>query len=62
MRTHRDLLKLSVHNPECFWAEQARRIEWYTPYARVLDTSRAPFTKWFVGGTPIFAITRSIVI
>jgi propionyl-CoA synthetase len=51
MRTHRDLLKLSVQNPECFWAEQARRIEWHTPYARVLDTSRAPFTKWFVGGT-----------
>lgn len=51
MRTHEDLLKLSVENPECFWAEQARRIEWHTPYAHVLDTSRAPFTKWFVGGT-----------
>lgn len=51
MRTHKDLLKLSVENPECFWAEQARRIEWHTPYAHVLDTSRAPFTKWFVGGT-----------
>jgi propionyl-CoA synthetase len=51
MRTHRDLLKLSVQNPECFWAEQARRIEWFTPYARVLDTSCAPFTKWFVDGT-----------
>lgn len=51
MLTHKDLLNLSVQKPECFWAEQALRIEWHTPYARVLDTSCAPFTKWFVGGT-----------
>jgi len=51
MRTHRDLLKSSVQNPECFWAEQAARIEWKQPYKKVLDTSCAPFTRWFVGGT-----------
>jgi propionyl-CoA synthetase len=51
MRTHRDLLKSSVQNPECFWAEQAARIEWKQPYKQVLDTSCAPFTRWFVGGT-----------
>ncbi|WP_420997581.1 propionate--CoA ligase [Cupriavidus sp. 30B13] len=40
----------SVSDPAGFWAEQARRIEWQTPFDTVLDDSRAPFTRWFVGG------------
>jgi acetyl-CoA synthetase len=35
---------------ERFWAEQASELEWYQPWERVLDTSNAPFFKWFVGG------------
>ncbi|WP_319429586.1 acetate--CoA ligase [Mycobacterium sp. RTGN5] len=34
-----------------FWAEQANRLSWATPFAEVLDWSEAPFAKWFVGGT-----------
>ncbi len=34
-----------------FWAEQAGRLDWATPYSEVLDWSQAPFAKWFVGGT-----------
>jgi acetyl-CoA synthetase len=34
---------------EKFWAEQAGELEWYQPWERVLDTSNAPFFKWFVG-------------
>nr|ABP43862.1 acetyl-coenzyme A synthetase [Mycolicibacterium gilvum PYR-GCK] len=34
-----------------FWAEQARRLAWETPFDEVLDWSEAPFAKWFVGGT-----------
>ena len=34
-----------------FWAEQAKRLKWDTPFTEVLDWSNAPFAKWFVGGT-----------
>jgi acetyl-CoA synthetase len=34
-----------------FWAEQANRLSWQTPFTEVLDWSDAPFAKWFVGGT-----------
>ncbi|CAG2150114.1 Acetyl-coenzyme A synthetase [Cupriavidus yeoncheonensis] len=40
----------SLADPEGFWAEQAQRIDWETPFGQVLDNSRAPFTRWFVGG------------
>ncbi|NTY59634.1 acetate--CoA ligase [Mycolicibacterium sphagni] len=33
-----------------FWAEQANRLSWETPFTEVLDWSQAPFAKWFVGG------------
>ncbi|MDO9378175.1 MAG: acetate--CoA ligase [Nocardioidaceae bacterium] len=33
-----------------FWAEQADRLAWETPYTEVLDWTNPPFAKWFVGG------------
>jgi acetyl-CoA synthetase len=33
-----------------FWAEQARRLTWGTPFSEVLDFSDAPFAKWFADG------------
>jgi acetyl-CoA synthetase len=33
-----------------FWAKQADRLSWATPFDQVLDWSEAPFAKWFVGG------------
>jgi acetyl-CoA synthetase len=33
-----------------FWAKQANRLSWATPFEQVLDWSQAPFAKWFVGG------------
>ena len=33
-----------------FWAKQADRLSWETPFTEVLDWSQAPFAKWFVGG------------
>jgi acetyl-CoA synthetase len=33
-----------------FWAEQARRLSWETPFTEVLDWSQAPVAKWFGGG------------
>jgi acetyl-CoA synthetase len=33
-----------------FWAKQANRLYWDTPFDEVLDWSGAPVAKWFVGG------------
>ena len=33
-----------------FWAKQANRLFWDTPFDEVLDWSGAPLAKWFVGG------------
>ena len=33
-----------------FWAKQAARLSWQTPFTDVLDWSEAPVAKWFVGG------------
>ena len=41
----------SIEAPEAFWAEQAQLIDWQTPPRQVLDYSRPPFRRWFVGGT-----------
>ncbi len=34
-----------------FWAAQAHRLSWATPFSQVLDCSEAPFAKWFSDGT-----------
>jgi len=48
---YEDFYRRSVDEPEAFWAEQAKAIDWQRPFDRVLDDSRAPFAHWFVGGT-----------
>jgi acetyl-CoA synthetase len=39
----------AAKNPEGFWAEQAKNLDWFTPWQRVLEWN-APWAKWFVGG------------
>lgn len=33
-----------------FWAKQANRLSWATPFTEVLDWSQAPFATWFADG------------
>ncbi len=33
-----------------FWEQQAKRLQWQTPFDGVLDWSDAPFARWFTGG------------
>lgn len=33
-----------------FWADQANRLSWATPFSEVLDYSQAPFARWFADG------------
>jgi propionyl-CoA synthetase len=42
--------KRSLADKEGFWTEQAGLIDWFEPFSQVLDNSKPPFTKWFVGG------------
>ena len=48
--TAAELIRQSLVDPDTFWAEQARRIEWQRPFDRVCDTSNPPFVQWFPGG------------
>src|ERR1700691_4151766 len=43
------LYKRSIEDPEGFWAEAAREIDWFKPWDKVLDWN-LPWAKWFVGG------------
>jgi len=49
-RPYQELHKLSILDREGFWAKEAQRIHWHKPYGKVLDYSKPPFAKWFVGG------------
>ncbi|MDQ6867808.1 MAG: acetate--CoA ligase [Pseudomonadota bacterium] len=49
-----ELYAWSVADPDSFWAEQARRIDWLKPFTSVKSTSFGPDSvsiKWFDGGT-----------
>ena len=48
--TYRAFHERSIKDPEGFWAEQAQLVHWQKPFQKVLDFSRPPFAKWFVGG------------
>ena len=37
-------------DPEGWWAEQAHRLSWSTPFTQVLDFSDAPHATWFADG------------
>ena len=39
----------AAEDPEAFWADVARELDWFRPWKRVLDWD-IPFAKWFVGG------------
>jgi propionyl-CoA synthetase len=48
--TYREFHKRSIADREGFWREESGLIHWHRPFGKVLDYSRPPFAKWFVGG------------
>jgi propionyl-CoA synthetase len=46
-----DFHQRSIDDPQTFWGNEARLIDWNRPFSTVLDYSRPPFARWFVGGT-----------
>ncbi|MFO1127908.1 MAG: acetate--CoA ligase [Rhodospirillales bacterium] len=48
------MYKQSIEDPEGFWGEHGKRIDWFTPYTKVKDVSlKAPdvHIRWFADGT-----------
>jgi len=50
MGAYQDFHRRSIEDREAFWREEAQLVDWHKPYAQVLDYSRPPFARWFVGG------------
>ena len=49
-----EMYAASIADPEAFWGEQGRRIDWIKPYTKVKDTSFAHddvHVKWYEDGT-----------
>jgi acetyl-CoA synthetase len=44
-----EMYNRSIKDPEGFWAEEARKLEWFKTWEKVLDW-QPPYAKWFVGG------------
>ncbi len=51
MPNSREVHRHSIADRDAFWRERAALIDWKTPFGAVLDYSRPPFARWFVGGT-----------
>ena len=51
MGAYKEHFDRSINARDAFWAEEAKLIDWHTPFTQVCDFSRPPFAKWFVGGT-----------
>jgi len=49
---YHELYQQSIEDPEAFWADQAKHLEWITPWQQVKDTSyeKDIHIKWFVEG------------
>ncbi|HSN44887.1 MAG TPA: propionate--CoA ligase [Casimicrobiaceae bacterium] len=50
MPSYKEFHRRSLAERDAFWKEQAALIDWQTPFTSVLDYSKPPFAKWFVGG------------
>ena len=50
VREYREFYRRSIEDPEGFWSEQARLVDWRRTWDGVLDFSRPPFARWFPGG------------
>jgi acetyl-CoA synthetase len=40
----------SINDPEKYWDEKARALDWFRTWDKVLDDTNKPFYRWFVGG------------
>jgi acetyl-CoA synthetase len=51
---YKAMYEASIRDPDAFWGEHGKRIDWIKPYSRVKNTSYAPNNvaiKWYEDGT-----------
>ena len=56
---YRAMYEASIRDPETFWSEQGKRIDWIRPYSRVKNCSFAPNSvsiRWYEDGTTNVAL------
>ncbi len=59
---YQEMYKRSITDPDGFWGEMGKRIDWIKPYTKVKNTSFDPHNvsiKWFEDGTSTSATTAS---
>jgi acetyl-CoA synthetase len=49
MEQYREMYERSIRDPEGYWADIARELDWSSPWGNVLEWN-LPDAKWFVGG------------
>ena len=47
---YQEFHRRSIEQRDEFWGEQAGLVDWHKPFGQVLDYSRPPFARWYVGG------------
>jgi len=50
MGKYAEFYKRSIEQPEAFWSEEAKLVDWHKPPQTIRDYSKPPFVKWFSGG------------
>ncbi len=50
MTTYKTEFQRSIEQPETFWADQAKRIPWFTPPATMLEYDEQGHARWYTDG------------
>lgn len=50
MTSYADFYRQSIDQPDAFWTEQAKLIDWHKPFTRVCNDDKPPLAQWFEGG------------
>ncbi|MBM4446319.1 MAG: acetate--CoA ligase [Chloroflexi bacterium] len=48
-KKYMDMYNQSIQDPQRFWAEEARKLDWFKTWDNVLEWE-PPFARWFAGG------------
>jgi len=49
LKKYQEIYRRSLEDPAAFWADEARKLEWFRPWDKVLEWD-PPFARWFSGG------------
>ena len=45
-----EVYERAARDPQAWWAQQARALDWFQPFQTILDDSNPPFYRWFTEG------------